>query len=211
MHTSNHLLDSPIVLSLNRAWQVIGHRTVRQAITAMTGGEAGLPPATGIDISYPKTDSGWSFDTPLYLSPVKWDEWMGLPVRDFDLSIATAKQRIRVPTVIVATHFADMPMTQPRLSREAILQRDGGVCQFTGEYVGREGGNLDHVVPVARGGRNAWGNLVWAKRSVNTAKGARLPHEAGLRLLRTPKAPPRVPISALLREAKHPDWVHFLH
>ena len=32
MHTD--LLDKPIVLSLNRAWQVIGHRTVKQALVA---------------------------------------------------------------------------------------------------------------------------------------------------------------------------------
>ena len=28
---SGSILDKPIVLSLNRAWQVIGHRTVKQA------------------------------------------------------------------------------------------------------------------------------------------------------------------------------------
>ena len=34
MNTS--ILDKPIVLSLNRAWQVIGHRTVKQALIALT-------------------------------------------------------------------------------------------------------------------------------------------------------------------------------
>ena len=32
------ILDKPIVLSLNRAWQVIGHRTVKQALVALNGG-----------------------------------------------------------------------------------------------------------------------------------------------------------------------------
>ena len=78
------ILDKPIVLSLNRAWQVIGHRTVKQALIALTGGAAGLPPALGLDIAYPKLADGWNFDRPLYLNPVGWDEWIGLPVRDFD-------------------------------------------------------------------------------------------------------------------------------
>jgi hypothetical protein len=40
------ILDKPIVLSLNRAWQVIGHRTVKQALMVLNGGTAGLPPSS---------------------------------------------------------------------------------------------------------------------------------------------------------------------
>jgi len=47
------ILDKPIVLALNSAWQVIGHRTVRQAIVALTGGDRENPPALGLDIAYP--------------------------------------------------------------------------------------------------------------------------------------------------------------
>jgi hypothetical protein len=57
------VLDKPIVLSLNRAWQVIGHRTVKQALIALNGGSAGLPPALGVDIAYTKLEDGsWNFD-----------------------------------------------------------------------------------------------------------------------------------------------------
>src|SRR5438270_323783 len=59
------ILDKPIVLSLNRAWQVIGHRTVKQAIIALNGGSSGLPPALGVDVAYPKLEDGsWNFDPP---------------------------------------------------------------------------------------------------------------------------------------------------
>jgi 5-methylcytosine-specific restriction endonuclease McrA len=208
MNTS--LLDKPIVLALNRAWQVIGHRTVRQAIVALTGGDRECPPAVGLDIAYPRLAEGWDFDHPLYLNPVKWDDWVALPLRDFDFSVSTATLKIRVPTVIVATQFAKMPMRQARVCRASIYERDRGICGYTGEYVGREGGNLDHVIPRSRGGPNTFENLVWAKKSVNSAKGNRLPAEAGLRLLRTPTAPKRVPASATIREARHPDWVHFI-
>jgi len=208
MNTS--ILDKPIVLALNRAWQVIGHRTVRQAIVALTGGDRENPPAVGLDIAYPRVGEGWDFERPLYLNPVKWDEWIALPLRDFDLSISSANLRVRVPTVIVATQFARMPLKQPRLCRASIYERDGGRCMYTGEFVGRDGGNLDHVVPRSRGGENTFENLVWAKKSVNSAKADRLPSEAGLRLIRPPSAPKRVPASATIREAKHPDWNHFI-
>ena len=208
---SNHILDKPIVLALNSAWQVIGHRTVRQALVALTGGDRENPPALGLDIAYPQTGHGeYNFDHPLYLNPVKWDEWFALPVRDFDLYISTAKQQVRVPTVIVAVNFAKMPMTQPRVSRDAIYERDSGRCQYTGEFVGRDGGNLDHVIPRSRAGKNTFENLVWAKKGLNSQKADRLPHEAGLRLIRPPQAPRKIPVSAKLREIRHPDWAHFI-
>jgi 5-methylcytosine-specific restriction endonuclease McrA len=209
MHTD--LLDKPIVLSLNRAWQVIGHRTVKQALVALNGGAAGLAPALGLDIAYPRfADDTWNFDRPLYLNPVPWDEWVRLPVREFDFAVSTPRLRIRVPTVIIATQFDRMPLRVPRVSRAAIFARDGGVCQYTGEQVGRLGGNLDHVVPRDRGGRDSFENLVWAKREINSLKANRLPHEVGLRLLRKPRAPAVLPVAATIREPKHPDWRHFL-
>ena len=81
----------------------------------------------------------------------------------------------------------------------------------TGEFVGRSGGNLDHVIPRDRGGRDSFENLVWSKKEINSLKANRLPHEAGLHLMRKPKAPKPLPVSATVREARHPDWRHFLH
>lgn len=205
------LLDQPIVLSLNRAWQVIGHRTVKQALVALNGGDAAQPPALGLDIVYPRNgDGSFDFARPLLLRPVCWAEWVTLPVREFDLVIHTPRQAIRVPTVVIATRYERVPLRAPRLSRAAIFTRDGGVCQYTGERVGWRGGNLDHVVPRSRGGRDSFENLVWAKREVNSRKADRLPHEAGLRLLRRPRAPAPMPFVSTHRAIRHPDWRHFL-
>ena len=205
------LLDQPIVLSLNRAWQVIGHRTVKQALVALNGGDAAQPPALGLDIDYARhADDTFDFARPLAFRPVPWAEWLTLPVRDFDLVVRTPRHAIRVPTVVIATRYERVPLRVPRLSRAAIFARDEGVCQYTGERVGWRGGNLDHVVPRARGGRDTFENLVWAKREVNARKADRLPHEAGLRLLRRPRAPGPVPVVAFLRVPRHPDWRHFL-
>jgi 5-methylcytosine-specific restriction endonuclease McrA len=210
--TMSDLLDTPIVLLLNRGWQPIGHRTVKQALVALCGGSDGIAPAVGLDLGYGTIpDGSWDFSHPVYLIPTPWDKWLELPIRPFDQVIATATRRIRVPTVVIATNYSRMPLRRPGLSRESIFERDGGICQYTGEFVGRDGGNLDHVVPRSRGGRDSFENLVWAKRSVNAAKSDRLPHEAGLRLRRAPKSPPAVPVSATLRVAKHRDWTHFLH
>ncbi len=206
------ILKKPIVLSLNNAWQPIGRRTVEQAIVAMTGGRDGLAPAMGMDIVYAQNvDGSWDFERPVYTNPIKWDDWVKLPVREFDFSLRSARLRVRVPTVIIAVNFSKMPTRQPRLTRQAIFERDGGVCQYTGEFVGRHGGNLDHVLPRDKGGRDSFENLVWAKKEINSRKANRLPHEAGLRLRRQPRAPRPLPVMATIKEPRHRDWRHFLH
>ncbi len=205
------IINKAVVLSLNRVWQPIGHRTVRQALVALMGGGSGNPPALGLDIDYEvQPDGSVNFDAPSIVRPVSWAEWLELPIRDFDFSLRTPSRIVRVPTVIVATQFSRMPMFQPKPSRQAIFARDGGICQYTGEVVGKRGGNLDHVVPKQRGGRDTFENLVWAKREINSLKANRLPHEAGLRLLRRPRQPGPLPISAAIREPRHRDWRHFL-
>jgi 5-methylcytosine-specific restriction endonuclease McrA len=72
-------------------------------------------------------------------------------------------------------------------------------------------GSLDHVVPRSRGGKDAWENLVWSAKEVNQRKANRLPHEAGLKLLPTPRAPKESPVSALIRNTHGvAEWELFI-
>ena len=116
-----------------------------------------------------------------------------------------------MPTVIVAVNFAKVPKKRPKLCARSIRERDRNRCQYTGALLRPEEGSLDHVVPRSRGGRDTWENLVWASKGVNTKKADRLPHEAGLKLLSTPRAPNALPLSALIRNAHSiADWQHFV-
>jgi 5-methylcytosine-specific restriction endonuclease McrA len=207
-------LDQSIVLTLNRVWQVLGHRTVKEALVALasSGSSSGAPAALAIDLAFaPAAGGGWDFSRPTSIRPVAWSEWLTLPIRDFDQAVRTPRGAVRAPTVLIASQHDRVPLRAPRPTREAIYARDGGICQYTGERVGRREGNLDHIVPRSRGGRDSFDNLVWARRDVNSRKADRLPHEAGLRLIRRPCAPRPVPPAALIREARHPDWRPFLY
>ena len=73
-------------------------------------------------------------------------------------------------------------------------------------------GSLDHVVPRSRGGKDVWENLVWSAKGVNQKKADRLPHEAGLKLLSTPRAPKEMPVSAFIQNpAEVEAWKLFLN
>lgn len=196
------------VLQLNANWQVIGIRSVREAVVALCSESDGQKPALALDIQMARDENGK--DVLVYANPVPWEEWLLLPVREDDDFISTAHARIRVPTVIVAAHYNRIPLKKPRLSPGAIWERDQGTCQYSGRKLTRKEGNLDHVTPRDRGGRDEWTNLVLCDKEINSRKGNRLNSEVGLTLIRQPKAPAAVPVSASIKEAKHPTWAPFL-
>ncbi|MDM7325247.1 MAG: HNH endonuclease [Thermus sp.] len=99
----------------------------------------------------------------------------------------TPSTQIPVPSVIRLRRLVRRNPGRIPLNRRNVLRRDRYTCQ----YCGRRGGELtvDHVLPKSRGGRSTWENLVAACRSCNLKKGDRTPEEAGMRLLKPPRAP----------------------
>ena len=189
------MLNKHIVLVLNRNWQAINIRTPADAFCQLATNAA-----TALEIE------GESL-----IRPVIWAEWITLPVREGDQSVQTVRGAIRVPTVIVAVNYAKVPKKRPKLCARTIRERDGNRCQYTGVVLRPEEGNLDHVVPRSRGGTDTWENLVWSSKAVNSKKGNRLPHEAGLQLQSTPRAPREQPVSAFIRNAHGvAEWRLFL-
>ena len=190
------ILNKSIVLVLNRNWQAINIRTPQEAFCQMATNVA-----TALDI-----------DGENHIRPVAWDEWITLSIRPQDNAVHTVRGQIRVPTVIVAVNFAKVPKKRPKLCAKTIRERDGNRCQYTGKVLRPDEGSLDHVLPRSRGGKDTWENLVWSSRDVNSRKGDRLPHEAGLKLLSVPRAPRELPVSALIRNAHSvAEWKLFLN
>ena len=81
-------------------------------------------------------------------------------------------------------------------------------------YCGREfpeyGLTRDHVVPLSRGGRDVWSNVVSACRSCNTRKGGRIPEEAHMSLLAVPYVPNWAEFLALSNRRILADQMEFL-
>lgn len=80
-------------------------------------------------------------------------------------------------------------MVGPRFSRQNIYLRDGYRCQYcnwTGSVLNL---TMDHLIPLARGGKTTWENIVTACKHCNLKKGSRTIEELGLRLPRMPERP----------------------
>ena len=188
------ILNRPIVLVLNRNWQAINVRTPQQAFIQMA-----TDVATALDIDGET------------MVPMRWAQWIKLPVREQDNAVRTPGGPIRVPSVIVLSRFAKVPKRRPKFSARAIWARDGGRCQYTGQSLRPTEGNIDHVLPRSRGGKTSWENCVLASKDVNSRKADRLPEEVGLRLLRSPVVPKELPSTLFIRNTHRiPEWRHFL-
>ena len=209
-----NILTKTTVLVLNRNWQAINVRTPQEAFCMMATNVA-----TGLEIEREdpidlQSDPSCTLHSPLSTSkvrPVTWEEWITLPIREQDEAVHTVRGAIRVPTVIVAVNYAKVPKKRPKLCARAIRERDRNRCQYTGRVLRPDEGSLDHVVPRSRGGKDAWENLVWSAKDVNQRKADRLPHEVGLKLLSTPRAPKEMPAMAFIRNSHEiADWKLFV-
>ena len=207
-----NILNQSLVLSLNKAWQPIGIKTVEQAIKdLMSGKKPNDPPHMALDIEYAQSVDGlYDFDNVVYMNPVKWSEWINLPVRPFDYVVRTSKQAIRVPTVIISARYDKVHKKRIPLSNRGIFERDGGICQYTGVKLDRSTASVDHVIPLSRGGTNTWENMALAHKKVNNDKGNRLNEEIGLKLRRIPQAPTPKQVSEFIQEIRHRDWSMFI-
>jgi len=93
------------------------------------------------------------------------------------------------PVVIRLVTYVKIPRDAHRrkITRRAVFARDRWTCQ----YCGHERGNLtvDHVIPRSKGGPSNWENIVTCCAPCNRRKGDRLPRQANMVPVRSPRAP----------------------
>ena len=179
------ILNKLCVLELNANWFPITLKTPKKVFENFSSGNL-----IGLDITYSDEDiEAENYDTPLDMSPLKWDDWIKLPVRDYDFSIRTSKMEIRIPNIVICANFRDIPNQSPKLSKRNIMLRDNYTCQFTGQKYPKNELNIDHLTPKSKGGKNTWENLVTCHKKINTRKGDLSLNEAGLSLIKKPRQP----------------------
>lgn len=105
--------------------------------------------------------------------------------------IATANGYLDLPTAIVLVRYVHIPYKDASLSRRNILWRDENKCQYCETELNESNETLDHVLPVSRGGKHEWTNLVACCRKCNAHKANRTPEEAKMQLLKPPAMPTR--------------------
>jgi len=141
-------------------------------------------------------------------STYDWEDWMDVPVGADDDYVLTPRRRVRIPRVIQLLAFDGNPRHEVKFSRRNIYIRDRNCCQYCGKKHRTDELNLDHVIPISRGGTSTWENVVCSCISCNKRKGNRLFREAGMTLCSKPSKPRWHP---LFRSAcRYQEWKNFL-
>lgn len=140
-----------------------------------------------------------------------FDNWCDLPVQPEDDFISTPSIRIKVPRVVLLVDFDKLPRHQIRFTRRNIFFRDRNRCQYCGHKLPTRDLNLDHVVPISRGGKSVWENVVCCCVDCNSRKGNRLPGEVGMGLIREPLKPRWHPLMRFsLTGSRYESWKNFI-
>ena len=162
------------VLVLNKLWQAVDVCSAKRAISLLY-----LQHAQAV------IEKGGSFYA------FGFEDWQDFSQRDLgeDHFISAISFRLKIPQVIILMLYDRFPPRRIKFTRKNIYRRDNNTCQYCGRKLRTEDLNLDHVIPLSRGGRNAWENVVCSCIPCNMCKGNRTLHEAGVKLIRKPKKP----------------------
>ncbi len=178
------------VLVLNRLFQPIQVTSVRRAITLFYKGTV-----HAVDSEYVTYD---------------FENWQDIPPQPDQAFIVTPTRRIAVPEVIQLLVFDKMPRQDVKFSRGNIYLRDHNRCQYCGRKFPTAELSLDHVVPVSRGGKSTWINVVCACLKCNVRKGNKLISESGIRLIQRPVKPRWHPLHRLKARPFPDTWKNFI-
>ncbi len=77
----------------------------------------------------------------------------------------------------------------PPLTNRALFRRDQNTCLYCGHHFADNQLSRDHVIPISRGGRDSWKNVVTSCKRCNARKGSCLLSEITMELLALPYMP----------------------
>ena len=153
----------------------------------------------------------------LPLSVINWKEAIRYMYHDKcdvlewydDWLVRSPSWETKVPAVIMMKQYIKSK-SEVRFSKSNLYLRDQYKCQYCGNDFSRSHLTMDHVVPISRGGKTEWTNIVAACNPCNSTKGNRMDWK--------PKYKPYRPgYWELVRKRKqmeftikHPSWELFI-
>ena len=124
--------------------------------------------------------------------------------------IRSAHQSFPVPCVIAVKRYVKVSKISMKCNRRNVFWRDSYTCQYCANIFSENRLTLDHVTPRSKGGPKTWENIVTACHKCNQRKGDKLPHEANMIPIRTPKSPSPYIFHTIGRDSVSDKWLPYL-
>lgn len=135
-------------------------------------------------------------------------------IDEYDHEVHSITFSIRLPSICRLVKYARVKSrTGVKFSRANIYARDKYRCQYCGKRPPTEDLTFDHVIPVAKGGKKRWNNIVTACFQCNHRKGGQTPAQAKMKLIRQPVEPRWIPAYNITFRIKSPpdSWRDYLY
>lgn len=206
------ILNKNLVLVLNSGWQAIGVTSIKKALVAMFSTSDGENMAAqALDLEYSLNKEGFvDFSAPEKTVETKIEDWLSLPIRDFDIPVHTAKRIVRAPIILITKNFSKMPYRSLRATKRNVYNHYGGRCIWTGKILSFNEMTLEHMIPKSHGGNESWQNLAPAQKDINNKRGNTPLKDFHLKPQFKLSEPKKTAVGALIVEAKRPEWEYFM-
>ncbi len=117
---------------------------------------------------------------------------------------------LKLPSIVACEGKVHADQCQPPLENNFLFRRDQNLCMYCGNLHAIADLSRDHVLPLSRGGKDSWTNVVTSCRRCNNRKADRTPEEAGMQLLAVPFAPNQYEFLYLSNHSVLADQMEFL-
>jgi 5-methylcytosine-specific restriction endonuclease McrA len=87
-----------------------------------------------------------------------------------DKVVRSPSYTMKMPAVIILNEYW-APKNRIKFNRKWVFLRDNYTCQYCKEVLVSNDCTIDHVVPVSKGGKTVWHNVVTSCRACNHSKG----------------------------------------
>ena len=117
---------------------------------------------------------------------------------------------VAVPSIVAIRNLAKHTNRNAVLTNRNLFGRDRYICAYCGEEFHESKLTRDHIIPVSKGGKNTWMNVVCACKHCNNKKDDKLLDECKMELLYLPYVPDRTEALILQNRNILADQMEFL-
>lgn len=123
-----------------------------------------------------------------------------------DVQVRSVNFCIKLPKIL-RLYTRHKSSRNVKFSRTNVFLRDNNTCQYCYKQFKQDILTIDHVIPVSKGGKTTWENVVASCSGCNTKKGCKTVKETGFTLLNQPSQPKwSAKMYLRIKENDPPEW-----
>jgi hypothetical protein len=188
----------------------MGCLSLKKALVTLFSTDNGIDMAAQyLQVEYDNDEDGNpDFMSPNLIQPIDLEDFLKLPLRDFDIPISSSKMTVRAP-VIILSKSKKIIMKKLRPSLQNLYDLYGGRCVWTNRVLSKNSATKEHLKPRSHGGDDSFQNVVLADKTLNNERGNSV-EKWKYKMQYQPKEPIARPWASTIKSVPREEWKYFL-